>query len=154
MFTTDDVEFVWEPDSEVDSSDHSDELPAYALWTVQAFNHDGKALSAPYGACDFGRDVSPWAEESTEYRLSIEESVLDELNGTTRNLYDPFNAAATFGRTREGNDFPCITIGGVEVYAFFNEFGVLVVSVDPDGADPAVQDAKGRVCVQFRGAVG
>jgi hypothetical protein len=51
------VWFGWESD-DIDSSDHSDEQPAYGLWRCLMFDGDNEAL-ASLGAVDFGRDGNP-----------------------------------------------------------------------------------------------
>jgi hypothetical protein len=129
------------------------------VWVVQLWKNVDEET---YGDYPLGSLGGVACDEDSPYlrvvaaNLALETIPAEQKEVETQVSHEPdwkeVTDAATFGRT-EHNAFPYVEIGGVKVFAFFNEFGVLVVSVDPDGANPAVQDAKGRVCVQFRGAV-
>jgi len=68
------LSFHWSIDREIDSSDHSDEVPAYPLWVCEAADDAGEVV-ALMGACDFGRDGEPWDASSAEYRAEVEEAL-------------------------------------------------------------------------------
>lgn len=61
------LSFQWRED-ERDSSDWSDEKPAWKLYVCCCFGPDGKALASLHGI-DFGRDGTP---ESSSYRRIVE----------------------------------------------------------------------------------
>lgn len=43
---------------------------------------------------------------------------------------------------------PCLTVGGVQVYAYFED-GVLRVSVDTETSEPEAQNEEGEVPIEF-----
>jgi hypothetical protein len=69
-----DVTFHWEVD-ELDSSEWSDEEPAYQQWCCIARTADGK-IFASLGGIDFGRDKEPWGDP---YRRVVEAELATEL---------------------------------------------------------------------------
>lgn len=56
------LSFSWEVDPGIDSSEFSDEKPAWDLWLCDCFMPDGESLACSLGAIDFGRDGSPHGE--------------------------------------------------------------------------------------------
>lgn len=61
--------FEWELDSEIDSSDFSDELPPWSLWVcLMRDTETGRVVQSLHGI-DFGRDGEPWGEP---YRRVVE----------------------------------------------------------------------------------
>lgn len=67
--------FDWEPD-EIDSSDFSDERPAWGLFVCVMYRPDGTVCGSLSGV-DFGRDGSPHADpyrRVVEAELALEES--------------------------------------------------------------------------------
>lgn len=67
--------FAWEPDV-IDSSDFSDEKPAWGLWMCVIYRPDGKVCGSLSGI-DFGRDGSPHGDpyrRVVEAELALEES--------------------------------------------------------------------------------
>lgn len=71
------VSFGWEVDRDIDSSDFSDEEPAWELWQCVAYNADGEAIES-LGAVDFGRDGSP--HSSTYARVMQAELALQHFS--------------------------------------------------------------------------
>lgn len=63
--------------------------------------------------------------------------------------YDKINEAAKFYPKEQGNTFPCVEVGGVQVYVYFDEDGVLAVSVHYDGAEQDVLAPDGVVPTRF-----
>lgn len=55
------VRFAWSVDSDVDSSDFSDEMPAWQLWECLAYDEDGNVVASLCGI-DFGRDGQPYGQ--------------------------------------------------------------------------------------------
>lgn len=53
--------FNWEIDPGIDSSDFSNERPAWQLYQVTMFNSDGEVVDS-MGGVDFGRDGTPWGD--------------------------------------------------------------------------------------------
>lgn len=76
--------FDWR-ESNIDSSDFSDEKPAWQLWDCLAVRTDpetGRAkLVGSLSACDFGRDRDPWADTAAlaYARLVRAEIALDAM---------------------------------------------------------------------------
>lgn len=71
------MSFDWCVDTEIDSSDFSDESPPWELWLCLAYDAKG-AIVATMGAVDFGRDVFP---HSHHYRRVVEaELALEALS--------------------------------------------------------------------------
>jgi hypothetical protein len=62
------LSFAWFQDPEIDSSDFSDEEPAWPLWECLVYNEDGEVIGA-LGGVDFGRDGSPRGDH---YRRVVE----------------------------------------------------------------------------------
>lgn len=67
------LSFDWSID-EVDSSDWSDEEPAYAQWKCVCRDANGKFVTS-LGVIDFGRDGSPW---DSPYRRVVEAELAAE----------------------------------------------------------------------------
>ena len=66
--------YQWEIDQCGDSSDWSDETPAWQVWTCAMRNAEG-ALVASLGGIDFGRDGSPYGntyKRVVEAELALE----------------------------------------------------------------------------------
>lgn len=61
------LSFEWRID-DVDSSEWSDEDPAYEQWACICLNAEGEAI-ASLGCIDFGRDGTPWSDP---YRSVVE----------------------------------------------------------------------------------
>lgn len=55
------LSFCWEYEQHIDSSDWSDEEPAYRQWYCLCRNADGDVV-ASLGCIDFGRDGTPWRD--------------------------------------------------------------------------------------------
>lgn len=53
------LSFHWENDQDSDSSEFSDEKPAWQLWVCDLIDTDGESLAGSLSAIDFGRDGSP-----------------------------------------------------------------------------------------------
>jgi hypothetical protein len=74
------LSFDWEQD-ECDSSEWSDERPAWAQWVCACRGQDGKILDS-LGAIDFGRDGQPWGQP---YKRVVEAELatmaIDQLEG-------------------------------------------------------------------------
>lgn len=51
--------YFWERDTDIDSSEWSDERPAWNTWNCRMFNADGRAVATLYGI-DLGRDGDPF----------------------------------------------------------------------------------------------
>ncbi len=66
--------FQWSIDPENDSSDFSDEMPAWKLWQCVARDGTGAARGS-LGGIDFGRDGEPWGDH---YRRCVEAELLLE----------------------------------------------------------------------------
>ncbi len=60
--------FAWEIDQDIDSSEWSDETPAWHTWNCIARDSDGKVFASLCGI-DFGRDGEPW---NKPYRRVVE----------------------------------------------------------------------------------
>lgn len=56
------LSFHWEEDRDTDSSDFSDESPAWTLWVCDLIDSDGESLAGSLSAIDFGRNGSPHGE--------------------------------------------------------------------------------------------
>ena len=69
-----DFSFVWEIDRDTDSSEHSDEKPAYKLWTCVAYDVNAKII-AFLGGIDFGRGGTP---HGSTYRRVVEAELAAE----------------------------------------------------------------------------
>lgn len=70
------VAFTWEQDH-IDSSDFSDESPAWPLWACCAYDAEGNLLGC-IGGIDFGRNGEP--HRGQPYRAVIEaEIALDHM---------------------------------------------------------------------------
>lgn len=54
------LEYVWSVDPDIDSSDFSDEKPAYQQWQC-ALRHKGHCIASLHGI-DFGRDGGPYSD--------------------------------------------------------------------------------------------
>ncbi len=67
--------FQWAVDPEIDSSEFSDEVPAWQLWTCVARTAEGDVFASLCGI-DFGRDVEPWGQA---YRRVVEAELACEL---------------------------------------------------------------------------
>jgi hypothetical protein len=68
------LSFSWDIDRDGDSSDFSDESPAWSLWYCLCRDSDG-AVVASLGAVDFGRDGEPWG---SDYRRVVEAELASE----------------------------------------------------------------------------
>ena len=67
--------FDWRED-DLDSSEFSDERPAWTLWQCTMFNASGEIVQE-LGGIDFGRDGSPWGDS---YRRAVEaELALEQM---------------------------------------------------------------------------
>lgn len=55
------LRFEWSVDPDCDSSEFSEEKPAWALWQCLARGQDGKPC-ASLGGIDFGRRGEPWGQ--------------------------------------------------------------------------------------------
>jgi hypothetical protein len=55
------VTFEWGVDADIDSSDFSDETPAWLLWECVAYDADNEVIASLHGI-DFGRDGEPDGE--------------------------------------------------------------------------------------------
>lgn len=51
--------FQWEIDQCCDSSEFSEELPSWELWSCLMIDSDGECVNSLHGI-DFGRDGQPW----------------------------------------------------------------------------------------------
>lgn len=60
--------YAWDVDPCTDSSDFSDESPAWSLWQCCMLNSDGRIVNSLHGI-DFGRDGTPWGDP---YRRVVE----------------------------------------------------------------------------------
>lgn len=69
------VSFRWEV-GDMDSSEFSDETPAWQLWSVVAYKEDGTVF-ASLGGVDFGRDGEPWGQP---YKRVVEAELACELD--------------------------------------------------------------------------
>ena len=67
--------FRWQVDTMSDSSDWSDEEPAYAQWQCDMLDSDGKFVNG-LGGVDFGRDKDPWGDP---YRRVVEAELALEI---------------------------------------------------------------------------
>lgn len=67
--------FHWENDPGIDSSDFSDEQPAWRLWICQCCNPQGEIVES-LGGIDFGRDGEPWGNP---YRRVVEAELALQL---------------------------------------------------------------------------
>lgn len=80
---SDGMAFRWEVDQEIDSSDFSDETPAWELWTCVAYMDDERGDAccvASLCGIDFGRDGNPWNDP---YRRVVEAELALEHFGRT-----------------------------------------------------------------------
>lgn len=66
--------YSWFVDSYSDSSDWTDELPAWSQWVCQCENSRGEVI-ASLGAIDFGRDGTPWDDN---YKRVVEAELAHE----------------------------------------------------------------------------
>lgn len=66
--------FEWSEDEHGDSSDWSDEQPAYAQWCCIARDSAGESCAA-LGGIDFGRGVEPWGQP---YKRVVEAELAGE----------------------------------------------------------------------------
>jgi hypothetical protein len=71
------LSFAWNVDPDVDSSDWSDDRPAWQVWECHAMNRDGDMLAC-LGGIDFGRDGSP---EGEAYARVVEAELAQEAMG-------------------------------------------------------------------------
>lgn len=69
------VSFEWSID-DVDSSDFTDEKPAWALWFCVARLPDGERIGS-CGGVDFGRDGEPWGNN---YRRVCEAEIVSDVD--------------------------------------------------------------------------
>lgn len=74
-----DAESEWR-ESDIDSSDFSDEKPAWPLWDCIATTfREGSCIRYQVGslsACDFGRDRDPWSDaEARSYARVVEAEI-------------------------------------------------------------------------------
>jgi hypothetical protein len=69
------VSFEWSIDPDTDSSDWSDETPAYAVWQCLARGADGAVIGS-LGGVDFGPDGEPWGDP---YRRVVEAEIASDL---------------------------------------------------------------------------
>lgn len=69
------IEFEWDIDPVIDSSEFNDEQPAYPLWACFCKLGDE---SASLCGIDFGRDKEPWGKP---YKRVIEAELAMELQG-------------------------------------------------------------------------
>lgn len=67
------LSFEWHVD-DVDSSEWSDEKPAYVQWACICHDAEGEAV-ASLGCIDFGRDGEPWSDP---YRRVVEAELAAE----------------------------------------------------------------------------
>src|SRR5687768_6068777 len=67
--------FEWMIDPDSDSSEWTDEEPAYAQWVCIARDGDGDVFASLHGI-DFGRDGTPWG---SPYRRVVEAELACEL---------------------------------------------------------------------------
>jgi hypothetical protein len=72
--------FEWEPDSDIDSSDFSDERPAWGLWVCDCRDENRNLVSSLCGI-DFGRDGEPWGDT---YARVVQAELAMEALSTTR----------------------------------------------------------------------
>lgn len=76
-----DYTFEWTQD-EVDSSEWSEERPAYAQWQC-AMRSDSHGCVQSFGCIDFGRGVEPWGQaykRVVEAELALEQAFSRNLN--------------------------------------------------------------------------
>lgn len=66
--------YVWSVDPHTDSSDFSDESPAWSLWQCCMLNADGRIVNSLH-AIDFGRDGEPWGDP---YQRVVEAELASE----------------------------------------------------------------------------
>jgi len=67
--------FEWCMDQYSDSSEFSEESPAYSLWVCVMRDPDGLAVDS-LGGVDFGRDGTPWGDS---YRRVVEAEMACEI---------------------------------------------------------------------------
>ena len=68
------ADYDWEIDENIDSSDFSDETPAWALWDC-VMRVNGRVVQS-LGGIDFGRDKEPWSDpykRVVEAELALEQ---------------------------------------------------------------------------------
>lgn len=113
--------FTWEVDDSADSSDFSDEKPAWHLWVCTMRDQHGHPVQS-LGGVDFGRDGEPWGDD---YRRVVEaELALEQMqtvrprNRTTFGFMPKVNPYATEHAARLVKP-----IGFVRVRRHNNEFG-------------------------------
>lgn len=68
------LSFQWEIDPQIDSSNWSDEEPAYEQWVCTCYNAAG-LMVASLGGIDFGRDGSPYGNV---YKRVVEAELASE----------------------------------------------------------------------------
>lgn len=73
------IEYVWCMDPHIDSSDFSDEKPAWQLWQC-ALRYKGRCIASLHGI-DFGRDGSPY---SNNYARVVQAELADEAHAEGR----------------------------------------------------------------------
>lgn len=66
--------FHWSVDPDIDSSEFSEEEPAWQLWQCAMYNAEGRIVNSLHGI-DFGRDGSPWGGT---YRRVVEAELAGE----------------------------------------------------------------------------
>jgi len=62
------IDYVWDVDPDINSSEFSDETPAWELWECMALDTD-RHLVAALAGIDFGRDGTPW---NNDYKRIVE----------------------------------------------------------------------------------
>jgi hypothetical protein len=63
------LRFEWVMDPYMDSSEFSDERPAWPVWSCTCFAYEDNTVLASLGCIDFGRGKQPWGEP---YRRIVE----------------------------------------------------------------------------------
>jgi hypothetical protein len=69
------LSFDWDVDPDQDSSEWSDERPAWPQWRCIVYNADGVSVASLWGI-DFGRDGTPWGDP---YRRVVEAELAAEV---------------------------------------------------------------------------
>ncbi len=75
--TDEGIEFLWDMDIDMDSSEWTDEQPPWATYNCTALNWKGEAVAHICG-CDFGRDGNPHTDS---YARVIQAELAAEIKG-------------------------------------------------------------------------
>ena len=66
--------YRWSGDPDINSSEFSDETPAWGLWQCAMYNERGQIVASLHGI-DFGRDNEPWGNP---YKRVVEAELASE----------------------------------------------------------------------------